>query len=68
MTSFHVAIEHNHELDKGSVEVAKTCTNIYQQAKSTRGNTSHIVANSLESMTQEGRLSIGKECYRRTSS
>ena len=53
------SIEHNHERDEGSVEVAKMRTTLYQQAKSTRGNTSRIVADSLESMTQEGRLAMG---------
>ncbi|XP_068204568.1 uncharacterized protein [Palaemon carinicauda] len=51
--------DHNHELDEGSVEAAKMHTTLYQQAKSTRGNTSRIVADSLESMTQEGRLAMG---------
>ena len=32
--------EHNHERDEGSVEAAKMHTTLYQQAKSTRGNTS----------------------------
>ena len=50
--------EHNNERDEGSVEAAKMHTTLYQQAKSTRGNTSRIVADSLESMTQEGRLAM----------
>ena len=33
-------------------------TTLYQEAKSTRGNTSRIVADSLESMTQEGILAM----------
>ena len=53
------SIEHNHERDEGSVEAAKMHTTLYQEAKSTRGNTTRIVADSLESMTQEGRLAMG---------
>ncbi|XP_066950862.1 uncharacterized protein [Macrobrachium rosenbergii] len=52
-------IEHNHAGDEGSVEAAKVHTTLFQQAKSTRGNTSRIVADSLESMTQDGRIAMG---------
>ena len=34
-------------------------TTLYHAAKSTRGNTTRIVADSLESMAQEGRLAMG---------
>ena len=60
MSDIISSIEHNHERDEGLLEVAKMHITLSQEAKSTRGNTSRLVADSLESMTQEGRLAMGK--------